>query len=522
MVLRELVLQLQKTTGFLLIALFTTIVHSAGMTASSQTHLASSRPNIIVIFADDLGYGDIGSYGSKTIKTPNIDRMAAQGAKFDQFYSASPVCTPSRAALLTGRYPIRQGIHEVFYPESFQGMDPEEVTIAEMLKDVGYVTGLVGKWHLGHHDQYMPWNQGFDEFFGVPYSNDMGGLYYFRDRKVTYKDIDQRYMTRTYTEEALKFIDKHRQQPFFLYLAHNMPHVPLYASPEFEGKSKGGLYGDVVEELDWSVGEVLSKLESLGLAQNTLVIFTSDNGPWLLMGDHGGSAGELRMGKQYTFEGGMRVPTVAYWPGTIAGQTRPAGMATMMDWLPTFARLSGASVPSDRVIDGKDITGLLTGNGEREAQELFYYMKGELRAYRSGEWKLKLPFKGMVGWLSVFNSGLSRGHDMLLFNLKKDPQERNNLAEDNPQRVEQMLAEIREFKASLGVLPEAKVTGKNMDRGPYIQLLISIVIKSVFTFLVLILMLWGVLRWRKSIRRPEKHQSRQSHGETNSMLRGEV
>jgi arylsulfatase A len=465
---------------------------------SSYQARSVDQPNIIVIFADDLGYGDIGTYGSQTIKTPNIDRMAAEGAKFDQFYSASPVCTPSRAALLTGRYPIRQGIHGVFYPESFQGMDPEEVTIAEMLKDVDYVTGLVGKWHLGHHDKFMPWNQGFDEFFGVPYSNDMGGLYYFRNKEAIFDEIDQRYMTKTYTEEALKFIDNHHQQPFFLYLAHNMPHVPIYASPEFKGKSAGGLYGDVVEELDWSVGQILQRLDELSLSENTLVIFTSDNGPWLLMGDHGGSAGQLRAGKQFTFEGGMRVPMVASWPGKIPAGIRPEGMATMMDWLPTFAALTGASLPDDRPIDGKDISGVLMGHSEREDQELFYYMSGQLRAYRSGDWKLKLPYKGKVPALSLIHSGFIPSHDMLLFNLKDDPQERSNLADQEVEIVTSMLEKMEIFKESLGELPAAKKTGKNMDFGPYIRL-VTILLFKVFLVTVLTLTLvWLSIRYIRS------------------------
>lgn len=468
--------------------------------AATTTIQAPSRanqdrqPNIILIFADDLGYGDIGAYGSQTIKTPNIDRMAAEGAKFDEFYAASPVCTPSRAGLLTGRYPIRQGIHGVFAPESLQGMDPEEITIAEMLKEVGYTTGLVGKWHLGHHEKFMPWNQGFDEFFGLPYSNDMGGLYYFRNQEVLFDEIDQRYLTRTYTEEALKFIDKHRQQPFFLYLAHNMPHVPIYASPEFEGKSAGGLYGDVVEELDWSVGQILKRLEEQELSENTLVIFTSDNGPWLVMGDDGGSAGPLRMGKQYTFEGGMRVPAVAYWPGHIPAATQPEGFATMMDWLPTFATLTGASIPSDRAIDGEDISGLLTGSARKEKQELFYYMDGELLAYRSGDWKLKLPFKGRMGWLSFLNPGFSRGHGMLLFNLKNDPGERHNLADQEADRVKQMLTEIEAFKKSLGQLPAAKKMGKNMDRSPYISMISSMLLKMLLLVVVVLVLFWFLVR----------------------------
>lgn len=496
----------QQTLFSITTALFFLLLTS--MLADAQEGISSpaaSKPNIVVIFADDLGYGDIGAYGARNIKTPNIDRMAAEGAMFDQFYSASPVCTPSRAGLLTGRYPIRQGIHGVFYPESFEGLDPEEITIAEMLKEVGYATGLVGKWHLGHHEKYMPWNQGFDEFFGVPYSNDMGGLYYFRNRNILLEDIDQRYMTRTYTEEALKFIDQHQQQPFFLYLAHNMPHVPIYASPEFEGKSAGGLYGDVIEELDWSTGQVLDRLDKLGLSDNTLVIFTSDNGPWLLMGDKGGSASPLRAGKQYTFEGGMRVPAVAYWPGHIPASTRPEGFATMMDWLPTFARLSGASIPSDRVIDGKDISGLLTGKGGRAAQELFYYMNGELRAYRSGDWKLKLSYKGSMGWLSFLHPGFSRGHELLLFNLNKDPEERHNLADQEAKTVQHMLAEIDAFKKSLGALPAAKKSGKNMDRSPYFGLIGTLVLKILLLVVAIPLSLWLLLKLICSRRLKEKH-----------------
>jgi len=455
----------------------------------------AGQPNIVFIYADDLGYGDIGAYGSQTIKTPNIDRMAAQGAMFQQFYAASPVCTLSRAALLTGRYPIRQGIHDVFFPESFQGLDPDEITIAEILKGVGYATGLVGKWHLGHHEKYMPWNQGFDEFFGLPYSNDMGGLYYFRDKEITFDEIDQRYITSTYTEEALEFIDRHQHEPFFLYLAHNMPHVPIYASPEFEGKSAAGLYGDVVEELDWSVGQVLERLDELNLSDNTLVVFTSDNGPWLLMGDQGGSAGGLREGKQFTFEGGMRVPTVAYWPARIPAGTRPAGIATMMDWLPTFASLSGASIPNDRPIDGKDISGLLTGKGAREGQELFYYMSGELRAYRSGDWKIKLPYEGQLGFLSPLHKGFVSGHGLLLFNLKDDPGEKHNLAGEESERVNSMLAEIGVFETSLGEIPVAKKTGKNMDMSPYVRLVVILLVKTILVLTAALIAMWLLIRW---------------------------
>jgi arylsulfatase A-like enzyme len=463
--------------------------------ASSGSVIAAvNPPNIVFILADDLGYGDIGAYGASTIETPNIDRMAAQGAMFNEFYSASPVCTPSRAALLTGRYPIRQGIHDVFFPESFQGMDPSEVTIAEVLKTAGYRTGLVGKWHLGHHTQFMPWNQGFDEFFGLPYSNDMGGLYYFRNQEISFEEVDQRYLTQTYTKEALEFIDRNQQQPFFLYLSHSMPHVPIYASPEFEGKSAGGLYGDVVEELDWSVGKILQRLDELNLSDNTLVIFSSDNGPWLIMGDEGGSAGPLREGKQFTFEGGMRVPTLAYWPATIKAGIRPVGIATMMDWLPTFATLSGAQLSSDIILDGEDISGLLLRSETKHDQTLFYYMNGELRAYRDGQWKLKLPYQGQVGALAWLHRGFVTSHDTLLFNLQQDPGEQYNLAAAEPQRVVKMLADIEQFKLSLGDLPAAKKTGKNMDFSPYITLATAVLGKLLLLVLVISLLLFLVIR----------------------------
>jgi len=468
------------------------------MGAAASPIERQNKPNIIFIFADDLGYGDIGAYGSTTINTPNIDKMAAEGAMFSEFYAASPVCTPSRAALLTGRYPIRQGIHQVFYPESFQGMDPEEITIAELLKDAGYTTGMVGKWHLGHHQQYMPLNQGFDDFFGLPYSNDMGGLYYFDNHDIDFTEVDQRFITKKYTERALQFIDKHQQKPFFLYLSHSMPHVPLYASPEFEGKSAGGLYGDVIEELDWSVGQILKRLDKLGLSKNSLVIFTSDNGPWLLMGEGGGSAGKLREGKRFTFEGGMRVPTVAYWPDTISANTKPKGIATMLDWLPTFAKLSGSPLPSDRVIDGQDISTMLLNGGTRAEQTFFYYMNGKIRAYRNGDWKIKLAYKGELGFLSWIQKGFVSGHELLLFNLTDDPEEQYNLAESEGGRVEVMLAEIETFKRSLGELPDAKKTGKNMDYGPYISLIGSLAIKSLLIVVLLSLFLYWLIR--KSVR----------------------
>lgn len=445
----------------------------------------NKKPNIVFIFADDLGYGDLGLFGSSEINTPNIDRMGAEGIKFSEFYVASSICTPSRAALLTGRYPFRQGINKVFFPESATGMDPEEVTIAEVLKTVGYHTGIVGKWHLGHRDRYMPWNQGFDEFFGVPFSNDMGGLYYYRDQEVLLEKIDQRYMTQTYTDEAIKFIEKNAEQPFFLYLAHNMPHIPIYVSPAFEGKSKGGLYGDVVEEMDWSVGKILQKIEDLGLSENTLVVFTSDNGPWLMMGSHGGSPGILREGKTTNFDGGMRVPAVAYWKGVIGPGKVYSEMATMMDWLPTFAKLSGADLPTHKTLDGEDISQVLLADGKRKGDTLAYYFHDELngskqgsfRAYRSGDWKIKRPYQSPYGPLSWLHKGFPKSHDYLLFNLKDDPEERNNLAKHEPEKLKALDAEFQDFITSLGELPLTKENGKNMDFSGFARFGLIIVLK---------------------------------------------
>jgi arylsulfatase A-like enzyme len=339
-----------------------------------------AKPNIVLILADDLGYGDIGIFGAKDIRTPNIDGLANKGIKFTEFYCPSPVCSPTRAGLLTGRYPRRMGIDGVFFPESFTGIPASEVTMAEALKEQGYATSIVGKWHLGHHKQYLPLQNGFDEYFGIPYSNDMMGTVYMRGDEVVEYKVDQRYTTKTYTEEATKFIGKNKNKPFFLYLAHSMPHVPLYASPEFEGKSKRGLYGDVIEELDWSVGQVLQALQQHGIAENTLVIFTSDNGPWMAFDVEGGSPGPLREGKQTTFEGGMRVPTVAYWPGKIKAGSVYDNIATQFDFFPTFMKMAGAAnYQPKNPLDGEDIMPVLTGKGKRKGDELLYYFSGKFR-----------------------------------------------------------------------------------------------------------------------------------------------
>ncbi len=432
---------------------------------AEKTESASSElPNIVYIFTDDLGYGDIGCFGATDIKTPNIDRIAAEGIKFSNFLSASPVCSPSRAGLLTGRMPQRMGINSVFFPESFTGMAPEEITFAEVLKDKGYQTAHVGKWHLGHMQQYLPLNQGFDSYFGIPYSNDMESVVYMRDNEVEEFNPDQTYTTKVYTEESLKFLDQTGEQPFLLYLAHNQPHVPIYASPEFQGTSERGLYGDVIQEIDWSVGQILDKLEEKGVLENTLVIFSSDNGPWLVMEDHGGSAGPLREGKQYTFEGGVRVPTVAMWKGKIdAGQVYE-NPASQMDWFPTILNIVGADLPSDREIDGVDISNVLFENGTRNDDKFIYYMLDDLRAYQEGEWKIKLPYKGYRG-----GPGMKAvaAHDTLLFNLKNDPGETTNLLSENPEKAAQMIRAMDLAVSKLGPLPPNLVIRTPQDRSHF-------------------------------------------------------
>ncbi|TNF40025.1 MAG: DUF229 domain-containing protein, partial [Cytophagales bacterium] len=424
-------------------------------------------PNIVFIFTDDLGYGDLGCFGATDIATPNIDRMAAEGIKFTSFLSASPVCSPSRAGLLTGRMPQRMGINAVFFPESLTGMAPEEITFAEILKEKGYQTAVVGKWHLGHMEKYLPLNQGFDSYYGIPYSNDMASVVYLKDNEIDSISVNQRFTTQTYTQKSLEFIDQAAGKPFLLYLAHNMPHVPIYASPEFEGSSQRGLYGDVIQEIDWSVGEILKKLEEKGLMENTLIVFSSDNGPWLVMEDHGGSAGPLREGKQFTFEGGVRVPTVAMWKGKIDPGQVYEDLATQMDWFPTFCKLVGAEIPKDRAIDGKDLSAVLFENGMREGDEYLYYMLSDQRGYRLGDWKVKRPFAGFAG-----SRGMKavEAHDTLLFNLKTDPGETTNLAKENPEKLAQMMRAMDLAVQQLGPLPPSLVVRGPQDNSHYIYL----------------------------------------------------
>ncbi|EDY82983.1 sulfatase, putative [Verrucomicrobiia bacterium DG1235] len=453
-----------STNPILLLALAITLHHTL-LTPPSAASSAEKPPNIVFIFADDLGYNDLSSYGATDIATPAIDSLGEQGIRFTDFYSASPVCSPSRAALLTGRYPIRQGITGVFWPQSFDGIDPAETTIAELLQENGYRTGLVGKWHLGHHQKHLPLQNGFHSYFGIPYSNDMDMVVYMRGNDVESYEVDQHYTTRRYTEEAVQFIEQNKDQPFFLYLAHSMPHVPIYASENFVGTSKRGLYGDVIQELDWSVAQILDTLDKHQLSENTLVVFTSDNGPWTALKHLGGSAAPLREGKMFTFDGGMRVPCLVRWPAQIpAGQTSHA-MANMMDWFPTFSRIANLDTPKSRSIDGLDITDVLTGSGPRADNEFFFFHgDGDLRAYRDGDWKLKLPYEGnqAARWRQAVAA-----HPILLFNLAEDPGETTDLAAQHPERLAAMQARMTDFLASLGELPPEKITRKPGDESHY-------------------------------------------------------
>ena len=429
---------------------------------------AADKPNVVILFADDLGYGDLGCYGSPTIRTPNLDRMAAEGLRFTDFYSASEVCTPSRAALLTGRYPIRSGMcgnRRVLFPNSKGGLPPEEITIAEALRGQGYATLHVGKWHLGIHEGGRPLDQGFQHSFGLPYSNDMDArpslprgssgsadpphngwnVALLRDGEVVERPADQTTLTRRYTEEAVKFIREQKDGSFFLYFAHTFPHVPLFASSEFKGKSRAGIYGDTVEELDWSVGQVLDALRKEGLAEKTLVIFTSDNGPWLIMGDQGGSAGLLRDGKGSTFEGGMREPGIAWMPGKIKpGVTRQ--LAGTLDLFPTALALAGAALPEGVVIDGVNLAPLLFEGRDLPARPFFYYRGDQLFACRLGEWKAH--FKTQTG----YGQPMADAHDPpLLFHLGRDPSEKRNVAANHPEVLAEIQKAVETHRA--GVVP---------------------------------------------------------------------
>ena len=408
---------------------------AAGALFAARAGRAASRlPNIVLIFADDLGYGDLGCYGS-SIDTPNLDRMAAEGVRFTDFYSASPLCSPSRAGLLTGRYPARVGVPDVLFPHQ-AGLPDCETTIAQMLKAREYRTACIGKWHLGDLPEYMPMRRGFDEFFGIPYSNDMNPRPLMRNDMILEPEATLETLTQRYTEEAVSFIRRSKDTPFLLYMPHTFPHIPLAASDRFRGKSSLGLYGDVVEEIDWSVGEVLAAIAGEGLDADTLVVFSSDNGPWF-----SGSPGRLRGRKGTTWEGGVREPFIARMPGRIQPGRVCEGIGSTLDFLPTLAGLTGASLPASP-LDGIDIWPLLTGEREElEREALLYFDSVNLQCARLGKWKLHVARYNCPPFVTPppegrINRPLASPE---LYNMEKDPDESYDVAGDFPEVV----AEIR-------------------------------------------------------------------------------
>jgi arylsulfatase A-like enzyme len=427
-------------------------------------------PNIVLIFTDDQGYQDVGCFGAPKIKTPNLDRMADEGTRFTDFYVGAPVCSASRAALLTGCYCARVSVTGVLFPRHRQGLNPDEITIAEVLKSRGYSTACIGKWHLGHHPEFLPTSQGFDSYFGIPYSNDMtidpqmrlaedivlregmteerlrtdkprkNWVPLMRNEQVVEYPCDQTTLTRRYTEEASRFIRENKDGPFFLYLPHTMPHIPLFVTDEFRGKSQGGLYGDVIEEIDWSVGEILKTLTETGVDDNTLVVFTSDNGPWLSVGDRGGCALPLRDGKFTTYEGGMRLPCIVRFPGRVPAGAVCSEVAATIDLLPTFAQLAGAQVPDDRVIDGKNIWPLMAGEAGAKSPHQVYFFRG--MAVRQGNWKLHLKVRSTV-------KSRPAGPVPQLYDLSSDISEAKNVAEEHPDIVERLTKLIEQHRQDI-------------------------------------------------------------------------
>jgi len=432
---------------------------------STARPAAATTPNVVLIFCDDLGYADIGPNGAKT-PTPNLDRMAREGNRFTNFYVAQAVCSASRAALLTGCYSNRVSIQGALPPRSQVGINARELTMAEMFKSQGYATAIYGKWHLGDSPQFLPTRHGFDEYFGLPYSNDMWprhpdskfpDLPLIDGERAVETNPDQRKFTTAYTEHAVSFIDRHKNGPFFLYVPHSMPHVPLAVSDKFEGKTGQGMYADVIAEIDWSVGQILDALKRNNLDENTLVVFTSDNGPWLSYGDHAGSAGNFREGKASTFEGGVRVPCVMRWSGKIPAGSTTNELAVTFDLLPTFAKLIGAELPTDRMIDGKDIAPLMFATpGAKTPHDVFYYYWGkQLHAVRAGKWKLHFPHEYNSKPPSPVGGGKPTKYvrtsiELSLYDLEADPGETTNVRADHADIVAQLQAIGERAREDLG------------------------------------------------------------------------
>jgi len=409
-----------------------------------DTRPDDAPPNVVVVFTDDQGFGDVGCFGSPYIDTPNLDRMADEGARLTSFCVGAPICTPSRAALLTGSYPNRVGLGSgVLFPDDDEGLAPDERTVADALSAAGYATACVGKWHLGDHERFLPTNHGFDSYLGVPYSNDMGAAHsegqyrelpLLRDTETVAAPVEQATLTRRYTEEALSFVETHRDEPFFLYLPHTMPHVPLHASEAFDGESYAGDYGDVIEEIDWSVGRLLDRLDELGLSEDTLVVFTSDNGPWLEKGVDGGDAGPLRGGKFETWEGGVRVPAIARWPGEIPAGTVCRELVTAMDLFPTAAALADATLPAERPIDGENVLPLLRDPEGADSPHDYY-------AYHDAGGNLQ-AIRNAVGWK------LHRDREELYY-LPEDVGETVDRYDDHPDVVERLRTAADRIEADI-------------------------------------------------------------------------
>ncbi len=456
------------------------------MTALAPKPVAKT-PNIVLFFIDDMGYGDLSVTGALGYKTPNIDKLASEGTRFTNFMAAQAVCSASRAALLTGCYPNRLGIAGAFGPKQGLGLDPKEETIAELLKANGYATGIFGKWHLGSDSIFLPLKQGFDEYYGVPYSHDMWPLHpwqkqaqypplFWIEGNKQVKEIrnldDAAQITPTVTERAVSFIKKNKKKPFFLYVPEPMPHVPLAASANFKGKSDRGIFGDVLTELDWSVGQIMKELKDQGLDENTIVIFTSDNGPWLNYGDHAGSSGGFREGKGTSFEGGQRVPAIIRWPGVVPAGRVSNKLLSNIDILPTLVKLTGAKLPKEK-IDGIDFTDLLRGDDTKTPREnfLYYYRKNSLEAVRKDNWKLVFAHPGRTYEGSLPGKDGQPGpapenHDfpVALYNLARDPGERYDVFTQNPEIVAELEKIAESAREDLGDDLQ-KRTGKNVRPG---------------------------------------------------------